>query len=159
MAELSGGFFKQSRRGNECICHLKGTHGNSAEPVKQWLIIPVSALSFNLQWGKKPPASEESVYVTQLKGQTLSSMTLLCVSHCEIHYCLLIFYYPNTCEGMLALYSSFVCSPRNACDGWRYRLMHSKQPKRYIYISFLISTCELFPINTAHIKNPSAFSN
>lgn len=40
-------------------------------------------------------------------------------------------------------------------------LMDSKLPKRSGFFSFffLISTCELFPINTVHIKNPSAFSN
>lgn len=34
----------------------------------------------------------------------------------------------------------------------------SYQRDQYFFF-FLISTCELFPINTVHIKNPSAFSN
>lgn len=42
----------RSQRGNECICHLKGTHGTSVEPVKQWLITVCVELC-SLQWGKR----------------------------------------------------------------------------------------------------------
>ena len=59
----------RSQRGNECICHLKGTYGTSVEPVKQWLITVCVELC-SLQWVKRKSLNYRALRFD--KDQTLN---------------------------------------------------------------------------------------